>query len=106
MSVLQHGLMLVLICLLAACATPGGEGGAPGPVWSPGTDIEQFWAAYAESRGGLTFGSTEAVAGGEADTERITIEPAKRRQDMILTATLIALVGAIMVIFSSLFFPA
>ncbi|MEM1178747.1 MAG: sodium:solute symporter [Acidobacteriota bacterium] len=55
---------------------------------------------------GLTYGSTESAAGGETDVERIRIEPAKRRQDAILTITLLVLVGAVMLAFSSLFFAA
>ncbi|MEO1086582.1 MAG: sodium transporter, partial [Acidobacteriota bacterium] len=60
----------------------------------------------ADKTNGLTYGSTEAALGGETDAERIHIEPGKRRQDAILTITLLVLVGAVMVAFSSLFFAA
>ncbi len=59
MSLVQRALLLCVFCALGACASGGGGESATGPVWSAGADVEDFWAAYAESRGGLTFGSSD-----------------------------------------------
>ncbi|MEM6793784.1 MAG: sodium:solute symporter [Acidobacteriota bacterium] len=59
-----------------------------------------------EKTDGLTFGSANAVRGGESDGERITSDPDKRRQDKILSFVMIGLVAIVMVYFSTFFFAA
>lgn len=50
-------MITALLLTLSACTSTQG-GNEPVVVWQPDTDIETFWADYANSKGGLTWGKS------------------------------------------------
>lgn len=57
------GLRAILLALvasagIAACSSSMDSETNNDVVWQKGTDIEAFWLAYAESKGGLTWGKS------------------------------------------------
>ena len=52
-----------LVLMLNACASDQGKQDSDGEnnsvVWEPGTNVEEFWAQYAASKGGLTWGTSD-----------------------------------------------
>ena len=73
---------LTIMFSLSSCATDHGQHEASDATdavtWKPGTDVEEFWAQYIASKGGLTWGQSSTYPDydqvKEGDTFMVVLE--------------------------------